>query len=363
MSREVQRFVVHACPAPQHPEFYPWQTALLCLFIGDDNRQRAFATARDEVRRQHWLPIGPFRKETLVEQRVLDGAPEDVRAAHGEAKAGKVIFKRWLDQTPMATKGNLPVLKFPRIGELFMDRVIVGAGGRRLVEAEADQNNSRNADYVIQDTVVELKDLQEEGLLVTTRQERLAQLLRPIANGPEYASLSPDNLSDTQWMEYVDILGRPIQNQVKSAAKQLKASRAKLRLSRSGVIFLNTGYTSIQHELFVAIVHRYCGKDTRQVDFAVCISCWLLTNGSESESFVAFFPPEGGCALVSAIRESFWKEESALMTDWAGSRFPQDGKMLQPIEPIAFSHSGMDFSTQPPRLPSELDTEWNKTEL
>ena len=164
-------------------------------------------------------------------------------------------------------------------------------------------------------------------------------------------------MSETQWLEYIDILGRPIQNQVKSAAKQLKVSRAKLGSSRGGVIFLNTGYSSVPHELFDAMVHRYCTKDTRQVDFAISVSSWLLTNGFESEYFVAFDPREGGCAVVSAIRESFWKEEERLMAEWAGRGFLQDGEMLQPIEPIAFSSGGMKFSTQPPTLPSELDNQ------
>jgi hypothetical protein len=43
----------------------------------------------------------------------------------------------------------------------------------------------------------------------------------------------------------MDILGRPIQNQVKSAAKQIKASRNHPGKSKGGVIFLNTGYSSI----------------------------------------------------------------------------------------------------------------------
>lgn len=362
MSREVQRFIVHACPAPEHPEYYSWQTAQLCLFIGEDNRERAFVTACDEIKRQHWLTIGPFRKETLIEQRVLGEAPEAVRAAYAEAKAGKLIFKRWLDQMPLATKGSLPFPKAPRIGEAFVDRVIIAAGGRRLTKAEADDEKSRNADYLLQDTVIELKDLQEEGLFVPTRQSKLAQLLRGVASGGDYASLSPDRLSESQWREYVDILGRPIQNQVKSAAKQLKVSRTRLGCSRGAVMFLNTGYGSIPHEMFDAIVRRYCAKETQQVDFAICISSWLLTNGFESEVFFALNPTERGDDVTTAIRESFWKEIETLMTDWARAGFAQHGEMMQPIEPIAFRSDGINFSTQPPRLPSELDKQWHEAE-
>lgn len=114
--------------------------------------------------------------------------------------------------------------------------------------------------------------------------------------------------------------------------------------------------------MFSAIVHRYCSKDTKQVDFAICISSWLLTSGFESEVFFALDPREGGCDVTTAIRESFWKEIDAIMTEWARSGFSQDGDMLQPIEQIAFNNQGINFSTQLPRLPSELDKTWNKAE-
>lgn len=360
MSTIVHRFMVHACPAPLHPEYYSWQTAQLCLFVGDDDRDRALAIALAEIAKQQWLPIGPMQKQTVIEARVLDIPSEKLRSAYIEAKAGKVFFYPLLDQMPMATKTGSPFPKAPRIGEVFMDRVIVSAGGRRLTTDETDNGKIRNADYLLNDTVLELKDMQEEGLLVPTRQARLAQLLRGLAPGDDYARLSPSGLSEKQWREYIDILGRPIQNQVKSAAKQLKVSRGRLKCKRGAVIFLNTGYSSIPHELFVSIVRRYCTKDTQQVDFSVCISSWLITNGFDSKAFFALDPHEGGSDVESAIRESFWKEIETMMNYWGQSGFKEEGKMLQPIEPIAFRDGSQFFSTQPPMLPCELDKNWNR---
>lgn len=360
MSRKVQRFLVHVCPAPDHPEYYPWQTAQLCIFVGDDNRDRSFLTACKEIDRRHWLPIGPFTKETLIEDRVLADKNEELKSAYLEAKAGKIFFGEWLDQMPMAKKGHLPFMKAPRIGEAFIDQVIFDAGGRRLTTKETENDSIRNADYVLEDAVIELKDIQKEGLLVTTRQKKLAQLFRGIAEGSDYAALAPASLSKMQWRKYVDILGGPIQNQVKSAAKQLKTSRPILKCNRGAVIFLNTGYSTIPHKLFSAIVNRYCMKDTQQVDFSISISSWLLTNGFESEAFFAFDPQEGGCNVIEAIREAFWSRINNMMTEWARGGFKDDGEMLQPVEPIAFRNDGMNFSTQHPQLPSELDKEWKK---
>jgi hypothetical protein len=113
------------------------------------------------------------------------------------------------------------------------------------------------------------------------------------------------------------------------------------------VIFLNTGYSSIPHGLFDSMVHRYCTKDTKQIDTAVCISSWLLTNGFESEAHFSFTPSDGCGAVVTALRDSFWREIGVLLTNWARGGFSQDGEMLAPVEPIAFSSNGVDFSTTP----------------
>ncbi|MHB8828940.1 MAG: hypothetical protein ACYC6Q_05360 [Syntrophales bacterium] len=361
MSEKVQRFLVRVCPAPDHPEYYPWQTAQLCLFVGDDDHGRSFKTACKEIEHRQWLPIGPFTKETLIEDRVLSDKNEDIKSAYLEAKAGKIFFGEWLEQMPMAKKGHLPLMKAPRIDENFMDQVIINAGGRRLNSTETKKESIRNADYVLNDVVVELKDIQKEGLLVATRQKKLAQLFRGLAEGDDYAALAPSSLSKMQWREYLDILGGPIQNQVKSAAKQIKASRPILNCNRGAVIFLNTGYSTIPHELFSAIVDRYCIKDTQQIDFSISISSWLLTNGFESEVLFAFDPHEGGCDLIEAIRISFWNQINNMMTQWAQDGFQDEREMLHPIEPIAFRSDGMYFSTQPRQLLSELDKKW-KTE-
>jgi len=248
-------------------------------------------------------------------------------------------------------------MKAPRIGEMFLDKVLNRAGGRRLTVDEADAQNGRNADYVVGDAVVELKDLQKEGLLVPGRQDRLAQLFGSLERGSEYASLSPDDLSESEWREYIDIVGRPIQNQVKSAAKQIKASQSHLGKPMAGVIFLNTGYSSIPHSLFDSLVRRYCMKDTQQVDFTICISSWLITNGLESEVFFSFSPQEGEYDLVMAIRDAFWAEINLLMDRWARQGFSQEGDLLQPMTPIAFRSGTMNLSFNPPLFSSDTSVQ------
>jgi len=355
MIRDVHWFVVRACPSSEHPKYNTFQTAQLCLFVGDNDRVRVFAKARDEIARQGWLPIGSFRKDTLLAQRVFDEAPEPVKIAYTGAKAGQIFFKYELDQLPIATKGRLPFLRAPRIGETFIDQVVSAAGGRRLTESEIEGINGPNADYVLGDAVIELKDIQEEGLLVSTRRDKLVQLFRSTKANADYVSLSANDLSANEWMKYIDILGGPIQTQVKKAAQQVKQSRSYLGCKRSLVIFLNTGYSSIPHNLFDSMVRRYCGKDTKQIDATVCISSWLLTNGLSSEVHFSFAPSDEGCDVSTALGECFWHQIGVLMTEWAHKGFTQDCEMLSPVAPIAFSAGGIDFSTNPEILSNDLD--------
>ena len=123
---------------------------------------------------------------------------------------------------------------------------------------------------------------------------------------------------------------------------------------------MNTGYSSIPHNLFHSLVKRYCEKDTQQIDFSICISSWLITNGFESEVFFSFSPKEGECDLVMSLRNAFWLEIDLLMDGWAQEGFSQDGDLLQPMIPIAFRANSMYHSFNPPVLSSELDDEWKE---
>lgn len=358
MSQEVQRFTVRGCPAPDHPEYYSWQTANICIFVGEDNKSTAVKLAESEISKRKWLPISEMTKETLIEEIVFDEGGEAVCRAYKDAKKGMFFFGEWLEQIPMAKKDGISPMKAPRIDESFIDEVIFSAGGRRPTSVETKDETVRNADYVLDDAAIELKDLQREGLLDTGRQERLSKLFRGIATGTDFVELSQSSIPNSHWTEYLDILGRPIQNQVKSAAKQIKETRQHVAAERGILIFLNTGYSSLPHKLFEEIVARYCHKDTSQIDENIAISSWLITNGFDSQVFFTFDPVDGGSDIVKKVRAGFWNGIEEMMTQWGRSGFGEMGDMLQPIEPIAFSHEGTSFSTKFEPLRVELDKEW-----
>src|SRR5690606_31384132 len=140
-----------------------------------------------------------------------------------------------------AGKGAAPLLRPSRISESFITRVVEDAGGRRVVEDDSTQV-TLNADYVLGDFVLELKDLQEDVLEKGRHQQKLAKLFAPYWQGWDAIELDPSILSKEDLRAYLDILGAPIQRHVRKASKQVKATRQLLGNSglRGGLILLNT---------------------------------------------------------------------------------------------------------------------------
>lgn len=93
----VQRFVARVKPARAHPEYFEWQTATACVFIGDDDRARAQARPDEEMRRRGWERIEFIERATLIEHLVRSegGAVLD---AFLQARAGTPFWIEQLDE-------------------------------------------------------------------------------------------------------------------------------------------------------------------------------------------------------------------------------------------------------------------------
>ena len=180
MSKRVQRFVVKAHPTDTHPRYYRWQTGTLCLFVGEDDKALAVRKAKNEIAKKNWVAIRFTDKATLIEERVRQVGGR-VWEAYLQSQRGEIFFLDSVDQ-PTSGKQKLPPPLAPRVTETFIDRVIAKAGGHRLTKQEANYEKSRNADYLIDDYVFELKTLDEEGLEKENRQRKLANLFSGVAS-------------------------------------------------------------------------------------------------------------------------------------------------------------------------------------
>lgn len=349
MDTQVQRFFFFARPAKNHPKYFEWQTAHICVFIAENDKQNAFEKAKQKAASERWVIISVEQKSTLIEDRVREAGGE-VWEAYQQAKVTGVFFREFLRHTLAGSKKGPTTVLVPRLTEKFMDGVVERAGGRRLTAEESNHERSRNADYLLDDCVFELKILEAEGLEVGTRQERLAELFRRPVAPDSTVLLDPFELSEADRRKYMDIVGGPIQNAVKSASKQIRSTKEHLGKAdmRGGLIFLNTGYGTLSPKLFACLVERYATKDTSQVDVTVAISTWMQPASLGGTMMFEFSPHEPSDITAKKIRDAFWERANEFMTAFARSGFRQEGEMVTPVKPIAFEVGGIIFSTVTP---------------
>jgi len=355
-SQSIQRIIMRARPKADHSEYFEWQIAGVCFFVRTNDRVEAVATARAELTNRRWEFLKYLNKSTLIEERVKEQGG-DVWQAYLLARE-RGLSVTVIPEQFAAGKDQPTLIRPARIDESFMSSVIETAGGRRVVEDDSTQANL-NADYLLGNLVVELKDLQEEALEKGPHQQKLAKLFAPYALGRNDVSLDSALLSKADLRTYLDILGGPLQRHVKKASKQVKATKATLGRPdlKGGLILLNTGFGSYPHDLFAQQVERYARKDSGQFDVVISISIWMETNGFDSHVLCKFSPLESDVPEIGALRKAFDERFNTMMTDLMRGQLPPDMERASPRRAIGFTVEGLDFHWMPPRIPLPWDNE------
>jgi hypothetical protein len=344
---KIQRIIVKAKPSKLNKDFEEWETASICVFIAESNEDLAIERAVAEIQRRKWEVIRFELTSSLIKERVQE-AGSDVWAAYQEAERTGLSFGVFPDNFG-AGRGGIPTIRPPRISEKFIDTVVSDIGGQKLDE----DGTNKTADYLIEDWLFELKDLQEEGLEQKNRQTKLVKLFEPYFPSGDRIRISPEILTHEDQLKYFDIIGSPIQPQVKKASAQIKNTKANLKLNnaKAGLIYLNTGYGSLPHEMFEKCVERYARKDSRQFETIICISTWTLSNGFESMMYYAFYPPDSRIHVVEKLRVAFGKRFGEAMTQLITGNLPPCQEMGSPLKPVVFNAEGFDAYWEPPVLP------------
>ena len=170
------------------------------------------------------------------------------------------------------------------LSEPDIDRIMIAAGGRRLHE-DASRRTLQGADYVLGDTLIELKALDNEGLLEAARQQRLAALFRAHEPDRPVVVIDRDRLPAEKRRAYDQIMQGPVKGAVSHARKQLKQSRREHVSAKSSVLFIiNNGYTALDHESLLALVTRRARNDSREIDGVVVAGCYF-----HSDTFDSYF--------------------------------------------------------------------------
>ena len=347
---DIQRICVRAKPQSSNPDYFDWQTAIICIFVRENDKHIAVDQARRELKSRHWDFISYENKSTLIEERVRQAGGE-VWEAYQSAVMGDLIFKVFPEHFQAGDK-NAKHLLPAKITERFIDDVVSDVGGRRLTEAEK-KSGVRNADYLIGDFIFELKDIQEEGLEKGEHQNKIAKLFLPYFPNATEIAINPSILSKPDLLKYLDIIGTPIKTHIRSASKQIKDTKSLLNRTdlRGGIILLNTGFGSFPHDAFANQVERYARKDSKQFFAIISISVWSHTNGFDSYVFYKFSPPEPEHKELLALRDAFSKRFEQMMTDVVKGNIPGNVQRASPTKPITFSHQGIDLAWIPPKVP------------
>jgi hypothetical protein len=320
------------------------------MFVPEVDLELALAKARKELDRRHWAFIKYEDRSTLIEARVRNEGGA-VLEAFEEALRGRIFFKVFVDAFGSGSKDRQMMLP-ARITEKFIDEVVLKAGGKRLNIADIAPG-VRNADYLLGRYIFELKDLQEEAMTKGTHQEKLARLFRPYARGKTSFAIDSSILSKPDFREYLNILGRPIQGHVRSAAGQIKETKKLLGRNDllGGLLLLNTGFGTYPHDEFSAQVERYARKDTSEFSAVISVSAWSQTNGFDTFAFYKISPDEPQEEEIAAFQKAFDDCYMAMMTKMVQGTLPDDATSAPSRRSIAFAVDGVDFAWEAPRIP------------
>ncbi len=344
MSQQVQEFQIRAYPAQDHILYHEFQTANIVIYVGEDDKAKSLNIAKEKLVEEKWVPIKFVSKSTLIEERVkAEGGP--AWEAYQRAKEGEIFFIHFLEEDfAYSSRSGISPFLPPRITEDFIDEVILKAGGHRLTAEEANPDETRNPDYKIDNYLIELKDLQNEGLNVEFRREKLANLLR------EYGGL--EKLNNIGYGKLLDILGGPIKSKVRSAAHQIRDAREYIgdKSLKGGLLYINTGYYTLPHEIFCEIVEKMAKQYQSEIELVMCISNMVDTNGFESMINFAFYPGKGENPVESKVHSAFLSRVGRLMNDWAKEGFKNSSNPASIRKPHVFESEDEYYGFEPKPL-------------
>lgn len=344
----IGRVCVHAKPTKNHRTYREWETANIVVLVKANQRDLAIARAVEFIKSKNWDLLSIELCDRIIEEHASEQGGE-FWEVYQQAKAHGAAMRVFPKLFAPGSDGIPPMFP-PRVTEAFIDSVVLDVGGQRL---ETDEKN-KIADYLIGEWIFELKDLQQEGLLHTERQKKLALLFEPYSGGNNTFHIDPRVLNENEAQRYYDIMSSPIQSQVKSASKQIRSTKQVLGKDslRGGLIYLNTGYGSIPPDMFGPLVDRYVKKNTTQIEAVCCASTWSMTNGYDTEAWCKLYPRLPEIPVVVELQYAFRKRFENAILQLIRGNLPEHSELSKPLTPVAFTRDGLQFSWQPPTLPN-----------
>ena len=200
-------------------------------------------------------------------------------------------------------------MRINRIHEKDFDSIVKEAGGSRI-RTNGAGSKGKNADYILNEAIVELKLIREEGLVKESRRKKVAEIFRETQPDRPVVVLDPKILSKTELRKYYNLLERPIQTAVRTAAKQVHDTKLRVGTDSTTVLMiLNDGYTALSMDEFREVVGKTVRNDTSKIDYAVAGGIYYYSDSFDSYFFSRF-------DLIPVNVDKSFTSYNALLDTW-----------------------------------------------
>lgn len=235
-------------------------------------------------------------------------------------------------------------LNFSVLTERDFDEVVLNVGGRRYTDDPTIQES--NCDYILSDTVIELKIIEEEPIEKKTKQEKLAKLFR---SDIKTVILNPLDLDIYGKRKYYQELADPIRRRLKKASKQLKTSAAKINAQVKIAIIMNNGLTMTDHDEFQRLAIERTRNATSGIDILIVCGMYYFSDKFDSYTFFKFediqIQGEERSELIQKLRVEWSNKAEQYMTKQIVDLNMKRTK--EPIQDLFFELDGIRYVKPP----------------
>lgn len=182
----------------------------------------------------------------------------------------------------------MEIFELLKIIEDDITEIIVSAGGEQIPTRDIEEKNT--ADYSLNESIIELKLIEEEGLEKETRINKIEDLFEENQKGKPSVIIDKRLLCEAELNKYYRFLEGPIKTAIKKASKQLKNTENDIYPGKIKVcMVINTGYASLFMEDFEKIVTKITKNDSNTIDYLIIAGAYFY---GDSFDFYSFFPFE-----------------------------------------------------------------------
>jgi len=242
-------------------------------------------------------------------------------------------------------------IRIKGVTEDDFDKVVISAGGSRILE-------DGSVDYRLNEAIVELKLVSEEGFEKSSRQRKLANLFREMQPKQPVVIINPQKLNAHDSKRYYEIVEGPIKTACKKASKQLQATEKRETKPPARVlVILNVGYTLLSPDEFKDVCFECVRYDTSGIDWLICGGIYFHSDKADNYVIARFedFPFDLRRPFPSReiLLDSWGKYLDKMMTDVVRNPEPFSiGRM--PVVDLVFELDGVRYVKLAPSIRSKF---------